>query len=106
MQAIASKEIDAIRTQILDESPFGEVTIRDVRVREQADFDDAAYVHLVVYADPATLDETWPVKEVLKLRRRVLELATESAVELPEIAVDIYPEQDREQRHAHDSAEW
>jgi hypothetical protein len=109
MQSAAIKGVDAIRDRILNESPFGDVRIRDVRAREQTGFNDDAYVHLVVYAeDPAAGADTWPVRDVFELRRRVLELATESDVDLPQIVVDVYPQRESEQSardNAHDSSE-
>jgi hypothetical protein len=111
MQSAAVNGIDAIRDQILNESPFGDVRISDVRTRAEASFDgdDDAYVHLVVYAeDPGAGADTWPVQDVLKLRQRVLELAVESDADLPRIVVDVYPQREDEQLtrgEARDSAE-
>jgi hypothetical protein len=109
MQSAAIREVDAIRDRILNESPFGDVRIRDVRAQEQAGFDDGAYVHLVVYAeDPGAGADTWPVGDVVDLRQRVLELATESDIELPQIVVDVYPQRDAEHSagsERHDSNE-
>ena len=95
MQSAAIKEVDAIKDRILNESPFGDVKVRDIRAQEQADFDDNDYVHLVVYAeDPVAGEDTWPLNDVFELRQRVLELATESDIDLPQIVVDIYPQRD------------
>lgn len=97
MQSATFKEIDAIRESILRESPFGEVTIREVRAFEGHGED--AYVHLIVYADdPSAGENTWPVDDVFKLRRRVIELAVESEMDLPQIVVDLYPRHDDQHR--------
>jgi hypothetical protein len=110
MQSAAIREVDAIGDRILSESPFGDVTIRDVRAREQAGFGgDGDYVHLVVYADdPEVGADTWSRNDVFELRRRVLQLASESDIELPQIVVDVYPKRDAEppvNGNRHDSSE-
>lgn len=88
--------MDAIKERLIAESAqqsFGEIAIRDVRAQEQTG-DDDSYIHLIVYADdPAAGSDTWPWQDVFALRRRVYELVSESDVDLPPIAVDVYPVQ-------------
>lgn len=98
MQGAAVHELDEIKATILKESPFGEVRIRDVRAHERADFDDGEYVQVSVYADdPPAGSDTWPVLDVFRLKQRVLQLATESDVDLPQIVVDVYPRDEDEE---------
>jgi hypothetical protein len=95
VQTAVATEIDSIRRTIIDESPFGDVAVRDVRTLEESGPDDETYLHFMVSArDPDPGSGTWPLDDVLSLRWRVLELANKSDVDLPSIVVDVYPEHD------------
>ncbi len=93
VQAAVATEIDSIRRAIIAESPFGDVTVRDVRTLEEWGPNDETYLHFMVQAgDPDPEPGTWPIRDVLGLRTRVLELVNQSDVEFPSIIVDVYPE--------------
>jgi hypothetical protein len=105
MQTEVASEIDVIRRQIISESSFGAVAVRDVRAVEESGPDDETYLHFMVYAaDPDPASGTWPIDDVMKLRWRVLKLANESDTDFPSIVVDVYPEhEDTEESSDQDS---
>lgn len=93
MNTVVQEEIGRIVSTLLDESPFGEVTVRVVSVLEGTGPDDLPYLIFVVSAgDPSSQTGTWARDDVFLLRSRVGELAAESDVELPRIVVQIHPE--------------
>lgn len=70
----SSAEFEAALRRDVESQTFGSTTVRQVRTvpGEDADGNDALFVTLVL-SDPS--DATWPMEDVLEIRRRVRALA-------------------------------
>lgn len=92
MSTVVQEVIEQIASALREESPFGEVIVRQVTVLAGTGPDDLAYLRfLVSVEDPDGERGTWDREDVFQLRSRVSELAAESDVELPRIVVQVRP---------------
>jgi hypothetical protein len=76
---------------------FGPVEVVHATQRVEADADDVPAIFLVlVLNDPPDGSETWPLEDVLSLRRSVLNQARELGIEAP-VYVELSPETEPDQ---------
>lgn len=87
----AADQLAALWKQLVGQE-FGEIRVLDAGGEIGSDVDGDSILRVRLKVTDPQKDETWSLDDVYSLRGRIEQLVADSPVDLPSLAVELYPE--------------